>query len=109
MPQSCILVRTTQPIQLSSHHTTKLALQLAQGRITRMGEKGPYKTFPYGSTQAPKMPRMARNLQFWTFARPNDGMTGLNRPHLANLYRTSLMNLYAVLGTGPAGSMPNSK
>jgi len=55
----------------------KLALQAQLAYASKINEKGPYSTFPYGYTQAAKTPVKASNLQFLTCGRRYDGLASL--------------------------------
>jgi hypothetical protein len=89
MQITCILVRTNADSTQKGSVAAQLALQLVPDRITTMNEKGPYSTLRYGSTQTPKMPRIAPNWQIWMFGPSDDGMIAPKGSLSANLYYTS--------------------
>jgi hypothetical protein len=100
MSKTCTLVRTPADRSLLGTIGYKSSLEAGLRCITTINEKGPYRTFRYGSTQAAKMPRIGPNLQIWTFAPQNDGMLGQIGLICCYLYRTSSATCLAeVLGS----------
>ena len=89
MSRTYILVRTTLTVPYSGALASQLALEFALGRVATIDENGPCSTFPYESTQNPRMPLDATETQIWMCRCLNDRLMGKKGLLSADLYGTS--------------------